>query len=161
MPGKKLNKKELAYAKVMVDLGHSPTSVANSLGRSHHTVITHLQKECDDPAVAQMVELIKKSELNELHAIGFKSRAILNNYLDEILAGERQVNPIAVTAILDRTNNQKVTLQSNTPMIFDARANAAEAKATKGRIEALEAELKAAGVELIQDESGVYHAGED
>ncbi|MEO2159031.1 MAG: hypothetical protein ABGX31_06800 [bacterium] len=146
MPGKHLTGKEVAYAHAKAAMGVSASSIAKDLERSHHTIISHLKKEVNDPAVAEMVELIKKSELNELHEIGAKSRAILNQYLDEILANERQINPIAVTCILDRTNTQKVTLQSNTPVIFDTRANAAVAKATKARIEVLEAELRDAGV---------------
>ena len=110
MPGKGLNKKELAYAKAMTDLGHSPSSVANTLGRSHHTVIVHLQHGCDDPEVHEMVELIKRSELKELQIIGWKSRTILNNYLDRVLSGEKEANPISVTAVLDRTFQQRQIL---------------------------------------------------
>ena len=59
MSGQRVNKKELAYMKAMVDMGHTPTKIAKSIGRSHHTVIDHLQRSCDDPEVERMVELIK------------------------------------------------------------------------------------------------------
>ena len=113
MPGKKLNKKELAYAKVMTDLGHTPTSVGKTLGRSHKTIISHLKGGCDDPEVERIVALIKESELSQLQIIGFKSRIILNNYLDAILLGEKEVNPIAVCAISDRSFGWRRLIEGN------------------------------------------------
>ena len=60
MPGKKPTKKELARMKAMNELGESPTSIADRMGRSHNTVIKYLQSDVyKDPAIAEMVENIK------------------------------------------------------------------------------------------------------
>ena len=58
MRGKKTpSKKELARMKAMNDLGESPTSIANRMGRSHNTVIKYLASEVyNDPAIKEMVE---------------------------------------------------------------------------------------------------------
>ena len=46
MRGKKTpSKKELARIKAMNDLGESPTSIANRMGRSHNTVIKYLASD--------------------------------------------------------------------------------------------------------------------
>ena len=142
MKGKRLNKKELAFAKVMTELGHTPSAVAKVLGRSHHTIIVHLQQTCDDPEVSKMVELIKRSELQELQTIGWKSRTILNDYLDRIILGEKEANPISVTAILDRTFQQKRLLEGSATQRIDIHAVAESADDLSKRLAELQEERR-------------------
>jgi len=157
-----MTKKEKAYAHAMYASGHNPTKIASSLGRNNKTVSSTLQKKIDDPDLLEMISLIKKSELSELHEVGYKARRILNEYLDAVLRGDKEPNVISVTAVLDRTFQQRRLLEGEATVIFDAKASAAEIRASKARIAELEAELQyAEAVELKQDESGVYHAGED
>ncbi len=59
----------------------------------------------------ELIEKIKSEELAELHLLGGKARAILDNYLDECLEGKREIsNPIPVIAALDRCFQQRQLL---------------------------------------------------
>ncbi len=109
-------KSELAYFKVLSDQGMTPNAIGKLIGRDPKTVSKYLSQEITDPEVERMVELIRKAELSQLHQIGLKSRVILIDYLDSVLAGEREVNPISVTAILDRTFTQRRLLEGSSTM---------------------------------------------
>jgi hypothetical protein len=129
MPRLRPNKKELAKMKVMSDLGQSPSAIAKSLGRSHHTVIKYLRRaDFSDPQVQNFIEKIKNCELAELHGIGGKARAILNDYLDGVLDGIREPQPIPITAILDRTFNQRRLLEGTSTQNIDLHAMVAFVK---------------------------------
>ena len=109
-------KSELAYFKVLSDQGMTPNAIGKLIGRDPKTVSKYLSQEITDPEVERMVELIRQAELSQLHQIGLKSRIILIDYLDSVLAGEREVNPISVTAILDRTFTQRRLLEGSSTM---------------------------------------------
>jgi hypothetical protein len=69
MPGKRPTKKELARMKAMNELGESPTSIADRMGRSHNTVLKYLESDVyNDPTIAELVEKIKEKELRSLFA---------------------------------------------------------------------------------------------
>ncbi len=109
----KPTKEELANMKALSDSGLSASSIATRMGKSHVTVMKYLrtQEYWMEPEIQELIDRIKKRELSELHGIGGKARAILNNYLDECLDGTTKVNPISVTAILDRTFTQRSLLE--------------------------------------------------
>jgi hypothetical protein len=109
MPGKKPTKKELARMKAMNELGESPTSIADRMGRSHNTVIKYLESDVyNDPAIAEMVEKIKEKELEDLYLLGAKGRHRLHQLLDQ---GKSTMIP--TIALVDRTFQQRRLLEGN------------------------------------------------
>jgi hypothetical protein len=109
MPGKKPTKKELARMKAMNELGESPTSIANRMGKSHNTVIKYLESDVyNDPAIAEMVEKIKEKELNDLYLLGAKGRSRLHELLDK---GDSAMIP--TIALVDRVFQQRRLLEGN------------------------------------------------
>jgi hypothetical protein len=109
MPGKKPTKKELARMKAMNELGGSPTSIADRLGRSHNTVIKYLESDVyNDPAIAEMVEKIKEKELQDLYLLGAKGRQRLHELLDK---GDSAMIP--TIALVDRVFQQRRLLEGN------------------------------------------------
>ena len=143
MPKKRPDKRELAKMRVLYDLGQSPSSIAKSLGKSHHTIIKYLRRaNFSDPEVQRLMEMIKSSELAELHGIGGKARAILNDYLDDVLEGIRQPQPIPITAILDRTFTQKRLLEGSSTQNIDFPGLRMEAEDRRKRLAKLQKELK-------------------
>ena len=114
MPGKKPTKSEIAKMIVLHGMGRSPTCIAGELERSHHTVLKYLRRaDFSDPEILKYIDKVKKSELAELQGIGGKARAILNDYLDDVLDGKREPQPIPITAVLDRTFTQKRLLEGS------------------------------------------------
>jgi hypothetical protein len=109
MPGRKPDKKELARMKAMNELGESPTSIADRMGRSHNTVIKYLESDVyNDPAIAEMVEKIKEKELEDLYLLGAKGRHRLHQLLDQ---GKSTMIP--TIALVDRTFQQRRLLEGN------------------------------------------------
>jgi hypothetical protein len=109
MPGKKPTKKELARMKAMNELGESPTSIADRMGRSHNTVIRYLESDVyNDPAIAEMVEKIKEKELQDLYLLGAKGRNQLHKLID---GGKTKM--IETIALVDRTFQQRRLLEGN------------------------------------------------
>jgi hypothetical protein len=109
MPGKKPTKKELARMKAMNEMGESPTSIADRMGRSHNTVIKYLESDVyNDPAIAEMVEKIKEKELSDLYLLGAKGRHRLHQLLDQ---GKSTMIP--TIALVDRTFQQRRLLEGN------------------------------------------------
>jgi hypothetical protein len=109
MPGKKPTKKELARMKAMNELGESPTSIANRMGRSHNTVIKYLESDVyNDPTIGEMVEKIKEKELNDLYLLGAKGRSRLHELLDK---GDSPMIP--TIALVDRVFQQRRLLEGN------------------------------------------------
>jgi hypothetical protein len=123
MGGKRPDKKELAQMAVMETLGHTPTAIAKSMGRSHHTVIKHLQSPIlDDPEVKSLVDLLVKQELQDLTLINAKAREALHRYLDDVLEGRKDIsNPIPLVAVIDRTWQQRRILEDKSTEIIDNR----------------------------------------
>jgi len=103
-------KDEIAKWFVANKMGESPTSIARrSPGhRSHHTVIKALnQIDWSDPILQGLIEKIKGTELDELETIGGMARTVIFNYLTDVLDGNKEPNPISITAIQDRCFQQK------------------------------------------------------
>ena len=119
MSGRKPSKSELAKMKVMSDLGHTPNAIGNKIGRDPKTVRKYLSTEAyNDPEIEAMVSLLKEHELKQLQLIGGMARAILVNYLTDCLEGRKEPNPISVTAVLDRTFQQKRLLEASLRIIY-------------------------------------------
>lgn len=112
MPKAKPKKTELAQFKVLHDMGLAPNAIGKQTGRDPKTVRKWLQSDAyQDPELKQMIRVIKEKELEQLTLIGGKARTILDRYLDDCLEGNREPNPISVTAILDRTFQQRRLLE--------------------------------------------------
>src|SRR5688572_2918419 len=109
MPGKKPSKKELARMKAMNELGESPTSIAERMGKSHNTVIKYLQSDVyNAPTILEMVENIKDKELSDLYLLGAKGRHRLHELLDD---GDSAMIP--TIALVDRVFQQRRLLEGN------------------------------------------------
>src|SRR5262247_2173159 len=107
MPGRRPNKKELAQMKVMSDLGHSPTAIAEKLGRSHNTVIKYLDSDVyNDPTISGIVEKLKENEINDLYLLGAKGRKRLHELVDR---GDSKM--IETIALVDRVFQQRRLLE--------------------------------------------------
>lgn len=107
MSGRKPDKRELARMKVLSELGQSPTAIARSLGRSHHTVIKYLNSEVyNDPTIQKIIEQIKAKELQDLTLLGAKARKRLHEHLDR---GDAPMIP--VIAAMDRCFQQRRLLE--------------------------------------------------
>ena len=116
----KPTKTELAEMKVLNNLGHSPSAVAKTIGRSHNTVLKYLRSEIyENPELQELVRIISEKELQELTVIGSKARACQHQYLDAVLSGEKEPNPIAVTAIADRGFQQRRLLEGQSTSNVD------------------------------------------
>jgi len=111
---KKPDKKELAQFKVMFDAGITANQIGETMNRSHNTVAKYLYRaDFSDPEILKFIDKVKKSELAELQGIGGKARAILNDYLDDVLDGTRAPQLIPIVATLDRTFTQKRLLEGS------------------------------------------------
>jgi hypothetical protein len=116
----KPTKTELAEMKVLNNLGHSPSNIAKTIGRSHNTVLKYLRSDIyENPELQELVRIISEKELQELTVIGSKARACQHKYLDAVLNGEKEVNPIAVTAIGDRGFQQRRLLAGDSTCNLD------------------------------------------
>jgi hypothetical protein len=106
--GRRPDKKELARIKAMTDFGIRPTPIAKKIGRSHHMVIKYLNlpEIFEDSEVKELVETIKKKELDDLYLIGAKARKRLHEILDN-----EKPKPIEATAIMDRSFQQRRLLE--------------------------------------------------
>ncbi len=112
MPREKPQKTELARFKVMNDSGLSPNAIGKRTGRDPKTVRKYLASDVYfDPEINSLVNLLKEKEIEDLIIITGKTRAALNNYLDQVLDGEKQPNPIAICAIQDRCFTQRQLLE--------------------------------------------------
>lgn len=108
----KPTKPDIARFKVMKDMGLTPNAIGKRTGYDGKTVRAYLSSEVyADPDIQQMIELIKGKELNDLHLIGGKARAVLNGYLDSVMRGEKEPNPVAIVAIQDRSFQQRRLLE--------------------------------------------------
>ena len=112
MPGKKPTKKELATMKVMHEIGESPTAIARRLGRSHNTVIKYLESDVfNDPDIGELVERIRKKEVEDLYLLGAKGRQRLHELLDQ---GNSKM--IETIALVDRTFQQRRLLEGQSTL---------------------------------------------
>ena len=100
-------KKELAQYKALNDMGLTPNAIAVRAGRDPKTVRKYLQSEAyNDPEIMQMVDLIKKKEVNDLHLLGAKARKRLHELLDE-----GKTKTIETVALMDRSFQQRRLLE--------------------------------------------------
>lgn len=108
----KPTKPDLANFKIMKEMGLTPNAIGKRTGYDPKTVRAYLASEVySDPEIKQMIELIKGKELNDLHLIGGKARAVLNGYLDSVMRGDKEPNPVAIVAIQDRSFQQRRLLE--------------------------------------------------
>ena len=138
-------KHELVTMKVMSDRGESATSIAQQLGRSHHTVKKWLTSEAyTDPEINAMVEEIKAAERADLYVLNAKARAHLHVLLDS-----GTMKPIETIALQDRSFQQRQLLEGKPTEIMSIRSVAAHFTA---ELEAIRAQREALGhVEIIDD----------
>jgi len=115
-------KKELAQYKALNDMGLTPNAIAVRAGRDPKTVRKYLQSEAyNDPEIMQMVDLIKKKEVNDLHLLGAKARKRLHELLDE-----GKTKTIETVALMDRSFQQRRLLEGqSTENITKVHANLA------------------------------------
>jgi predicted transcriptional regulator len=143
MPGRRPTKTEIAEIRVRRDAGESTRTIASHVGRCRNTVRKILKSDdFSDPEVVRLINKFKERELGELHGIGGLAREILLDYLDDVLEGEKEPNPIAITAILDRTFQQRRLLEGNSTGNIDVRATTKEIEDIERRIAEIEEEEK-------------------
>jgi predicted transcriptional regulator len=101
-------KDEVANMIVLEEMGETYKSIARMLGRSNHTVKKYLNSEAylTDPAVKELVAVLKAKEIEDLRLLGGKARAKLHGLLD----GDK-VKIIEVTAVMDRSFQQRRLLE--------------------------------------------------
>tara|TARA_B100001964_G_scaffold167909_1_gene184424 strand:+ start:4140 stop:4583 length:444 start_codon:yes stop_codon:yes gene_type:complete len=111
---------ELAEMKMMSNKGISPYTIAKKMGKSNHTISKYLKSDIfNDPNLQQLIQTITKREQQDLLLIGQKSRLCQHQYLDSVLLGEKQPNPIAITAIGDRAFGQRRLLLNQSTANID------------------------------------------
>ena len=116
--------------KVLNDLGHSPTAIAAKMQRSHNTIIKYLSSDVlNHPQIQSLIKKMSEQEIKDLTVIGAKARACQNNYLDDVLEGVKQPNPIAITAIGDRSFQQRQLLQGKSTEIIEHKDVSADMEA--------------------------------
>ena len=130
---------ELAEMKMMSNQGISPYTIGKKMGKSNHTVSKYLNSDVyENPELQELVSVISKKECQELTLIGSKARACQHIYLDAVLNGKKEVNPIAVTAIGDRTFQQRRLLEgqstSNVDLIHQSIKDLEELKRQAGEL---------------------------
>ena len=101
-------KQELARWKVMQEFGQTAHAISQQVGRDHKTVMKYLQSPVyeSDAGLGEMVELIKKRELEDLYLLGAKGRHRLHELLDQ---GKTRM--IETIALVDRTFQQRRLLE--------------------------------------------------
>lgn len=101
-------KTEIAEMIVRSDMGYSHFAIGKAMERSQNTVKKYLETadHSQDAMIAQLIEQIKRKELDELTLLGAKARARLNDLLDE-----GKTKPIETCAIMDRTFQQRRLLE--------------------------------------------------
>ena len=110
----KPSSKELAEMVVLKNFGYSEYMIGRIMGKSNHTIKRYLNSDIyADPQIKLMIEKITKKEINDLKLIGVKSRSCIHKYLNSVLNGDKEPNPIAITAIQDRSFQQRRLLEGN------------------------------------------------
>lgn len=148
----KATKKILAEIKVMESQGVATNQIARIVDIDAHSVRNYLKNPAlfDDVQVQEMVKIITERELTDLRRIGAKSRECLDMYLNSVLNKEKEPNPIAVTAIMDRSFQQRRLLEGNSTDILDISHHGE-----------LKKELEQKMQELIELKKGVDYTVED
>jgi len=121
----KPTKTEVAKMIVHDELGKSYRAIGRMLGRSNHTVKKYLNSEAylKDPAVQELVTILKAKEIDELTLLGGKARARLHELLDE-----GKTKAIETTAIMDRCFQQRRLLSGESTHSFDMHQYVIEAR---------------------------------
>jgi len=104
-------KRELAQWKVMQESGLSANSISKQAGRDHKTVMKYLKSSVydEDEKLKELVETIKKREIEDLYLLGAKGRKRLHDLIDQ---GDSKM--IETIALVDRTFQQRRLLEGNT-----------------------------------------------
>lgn len=139
-------KPQLAKLKALTDMGQTPTAAAKVVGIDHHTALSYIRDRAavfEDREIKAMINRLKQAELDQLTTITGKARLILDQYLDDVMAGEREANPISVTAILDRTFQQRRLVEGASTVNVSLRSVAEQAAQRLAEIEAEIAALDA------------------
>ena len=73
-------KDEVAKMIVLEQMGETHKATGRMLGRANHTVKKYLKSEAylKDPAVKELVEILKAKEIDDLTLLGGKARARLH-----------------------------------------------------------------------------------
>lgn len=128
MPREKPKKSELARFRVLQELGHTPNAIGNITGRDPKTVRKWLQSEVyQDPELQKLIDIIKNKEVEQLTLITGKARAVLEQYLNDVLMGNKEPNPISVTAIMDRAFQQVRILEGKSTANISIHSHVQEA----------------------------------
>ncbi len=151
------NKVQLAEMKVRESLGESHHAIGLKMGFSNHTIKKYLQSDIyNDPDILELVEALRAKEVNDLQIIISKARQCQHKYLDAVLNGEKEVNPIAVTAIADRNFTQLRLIECQSTEIVDVRAEIAKLTSLEDRLVAeLERRKKLKEAKIIDVTPGV------
>jgi hypothetical protein len=144
-----------AYIAVMLKRGETWDTIRVSLGVSKHT-IAKVKKGLISPDKA-LIKAIKDNHINDLDELGFLARESNRQYLGDVLTGKEKYNPIAQTAIQDRSFQQAQLLKGEPTAIYDTRMSLSDSVATAHRIKDLESKI-ARAITLTKDEDGVYSA---
>ena len=111
---KRPTKKELVAWKISNELGFSANAIAAQAGRSHHTVSKYLRSDVyADPQITEIVERIRKKEIDDLEIIRAKARQRIHDIFD---TGKPALIP--TVAALDRTFQKKRLLQGKSTENF-------------------------------------------
>ena len=117
---KPLNKPKIANVKAMSNAGMLRKDIQKATGLSLSTIRDYINKyETDTELLNSLTASIKKNMNNERLLIDSKTGQALNSYLDDVITGKKQPNPIAITAIKDR-NFQQYQLISGQPTELNA-----------------------------------------
>ncbi len=104
----KATKTQLAQIKSMQDQGISENKIAKYIGLDNRTIGDYLANPTlfADAEVQAMIDVIKRTETNDLYLLGIKARKRLHELLDE---GNTKV--IETVALMDRSFQQRRLLE--------------------------------------------------
>lgn len=142
--------KELAEMVVLKNFGYTDYYIGKIMNKSNHTITKYLNSDVfANPQVQILVEKITEREISDLKLIGLKSRSCLHKYLNAVLEGEKEPNPIAVVAIGDRSFQQRRLLEDRSTQNIGIEADMVAHSDTAELIKALKAEMARRG--LLKD----------
>jgi hypothetical protein len=105
-------KKDQAKIKVLHDGGMSFNATGNATGFDPKTCQSVLARtDFNTPEMKDLIDKLKAREESELRLIGGKARAILDQYLNSVLRGDKSPNPVAIVCIQDRSFQQRRLLE--------------------------------------------------
>lgn len=147
-----------AYIAVLLSEGYSYRQISRMLGVSGQT-ITEIKRGLIVPD-EKLMKSLESQEINRLRHVGFLATEANQRWLEGVLDGNQKHNPIASTAIQDRSFQQRRTLEGEASIIYDMKGNVDSSRALMARIKELQAEVAAAtrSIDLQPSEDGTYQA---